>query len=71
MGGVKRIDVIKQQPAGTRYVVLNAQGHYWKVGDRGYSEHIGEARKWTQAEIIDRLENYGLMDKAIHIYAGI
>lgn len=65
MDRLERIAAIKKHAPGTKYVILDQHGRFWKMNDRGYSEDRDQAKVFTQAEIVERLENGGLMDKTI------
>lgn len=63
-----RINKIQEAPPGSIFIVRAPNGLFWKIRDRGYTEDIQEARKWTKEEIIEKLEANGFMDKHIDVY---
>lgn len=60
----QRIKEILQDDSDTKYFILR-DGRYWKEGDHGYSDNVKEAKVFTQADILARLDAHGLMDKEI------
>ena len=60
----ERIALIEAKPDTTIFVVTK-NGEYWVMRNCGYSERISAARQFTKAEILDLLNNNGLMDKEI------
>lgn len=66
----ERIQKIKACPPDTMFVVRAPNDDFWRYDNNGYTESIELAKKFPRKEIIERLENNGLMDKTIEIYTA-